>query len=180
MKLKNIIISLIALTPLFVWSNIIITEADGSLAGSGHARSHDFPVEAEIFTIQVSETDTSGNRSISVEVSVNDLHTGNAMRDSHMRMSVLDRKKHPLITFSSKIFMPQLQAGDIALPGELQVNGVTKPYTFNLRLDQSAGKWKAIGNFQIIPTDFDLPLVGFGPMKVLDKVDLVLEVQFLD
>ncbi|MCF7923272.1 MAG: YceI family protein [Candidatus Marinimicrobia bacterium] len=178
MKLKNLIVTMITILPLLSWADITITEANGSFEGSGHARTHDFPVEAQIFTIHVSDADTSGNRAVSVEVSVNDLHTGNAMRDAHMRMSVLDRKKHPLITFESNVKLPELQAGTVFLPGKLQVNGISKSYTLELNLKQSAGKWNATGSFVIIPTDFDLPLVGMGPMKVLDQVNLDLDVRF--
>ncbi len=178
MKLKNLIAMTIIILPLLSWANITITEANGSFEGLGHARTHDFPVEARIFTVTVSNADTSGNRTVSVEVSVNDLHTGNGMRDSHMRMSVLDRKKHPLITFESKVFLPALKAGEVSLGGNLQVNGITKPYTLKLNLKQSSGKWNATGSFLIVPTDFDLPLVGMGPMKLLDKVNLNLDVTF--
>lgn len=178
MKLRNVALTLITLLPLMGWSNIIITEANGSFAGSGHARSHDFPVEARIFTVNVSDADTSGNRNIHVEVSVNDLHTGNAMRDTHMRMSILDRKKHPLIIFQSELQLPEFKAGNFILQGDLQVNGITKPYTLKLKFKQSSDKWNATGTFLIIPTDFDLPLVGMGPMKLLDKVDLNLDVLF--
>lgn len=164
--------------PLLSWANITITEANGSFEGLGHARTHDFPVVARIFTVTVSNADTTGNRVIEVEVSVNDLHTGNAMRDAHMRMSVLDRKKHPLITFKSNVNLPEIMAGEIFLSGNLQVNGITKPYTLVLDLKQQKGKWNATGSFLIVPTDFDLPLVGMGPMKVLDKVHLNLNVSF--
>ena len=41
-----------------------------------------------------------------------------------------------------------------------------------------SGKWQAQGAFLIVPTDFDLPLVGMGPMKLLDKVELDLDVRF--
>jgi len=178
LKLKNLLLASIMIIPLMGWSNTIITEANGSLAGLGHARTHDFPVEARIFTVNVSEADTSGYRTIYVEVSVSDLHTGNTMRDSHMRMSVLDRKKHPLITFKSKVVMAHFQAGEVSLPGQLQVNGISKSYTLILNLMSHDGKWHATGSFLIIPTDFDLPLVGMGPMKVLDKVNLDLDVRF--
>ena len=178
MNLKNLIATIITIFPLLSWANITITEANGSFEGLGHARTHDFPVEARIFTVSVSDADTSGNRKVSVEVSVTDLHTGNRMRDSHMRMSVLDRKKHPLITFKSDVNLPELMTGTVTLTGNLQVNGITKPYTLILNLNQAEGKWNATGSFLIVPTDFDLPLVGMGPMKVLDKVNLHLDVSF--
>ncbi len=178
MKLNNLISLIVTILPLLSWANITITEANGTFEGLGHARTHDFPVEARIFTVAVSDADTSGNRTVSVEVSVNDLHTGNAMRDSHMRMSVLDRKKHPVITFTSTVNLPELMAGEVSLAGNLQVNGITKPYTLMLNLKQVTGKWNATGSFLIVPTDFDLPLVGMGPMKVLDKVNLNLDVTF--
>jgi len=178
LKLKNLIAMTITILPLLSWANITITEANGSFEGLGYARTHNFPVEARIFTVAVNDTDTSGYRTVSVEVSVNDLHTGNGMRDSHMRMSVLDRKKHPMITFESNVFLPALKAGEVSLGGNLQVNGITKPYTLKLYLKQSSGKWNATGSFLIIPTDFDLPLVGMGPMKLLDKVNLNLDVTF--
>ena len=178
MKLKNMIMTIATILPLISWANTTITEANGTFAGLGHARSHDFPVEAQIFTIHVSDADTSGYRWVEVEVSVNDLHTGNRMRDSHMRMSILDRKKHPLITFKSKVKMAEFQSGNVVLKGLLEVNGISKPYTLNLMLKQASGKWNATGSFVIIPTDFDLPLVGMGPMKLLDKVNLDLDVNF--
>ncbi len=178
MKLKNILLTIIMILPLMTLSNTLITEANGTFAGLGYARSHDFPVEARIFTIKVSDANTSGMRSINVEVSVNDLHTGNGMRDTHMRMSILDRKKHPLITFQSEVQMVDFSAGDVSLPGKLQVNGITKTYDLKLNLKQESGKWRATGAFVIVPTDFDLPLVGMGPMKVLDKVELDLDVLF--
>jgi polyisoprenoid-binding protein YceI len=178
MKLKNIILTMILILPMMAWSDITITEANGTFAGLGHARSHDFPVEAQIFTVKVSDADTSGMRSVYVEVSVNDLHTGNGMRDTHMRMSILDRKKHPLITFKADVELGELAAGIFSLPGSLQVNGVSKPYNLDLNLKQDNSQWFATGTFQIIPSDFGLPLVGMGPMKLLDKVDLDLNVRF--
>jgi len=178
MKIRNLLLSVVILLPLLAWSNTTITEANGSFSGKGFARSHTFPVEARIFTINVSDPDTSGNRTLAVEVSVNDLHTGNSMRDTHMRMSILDRKKHPMITFDSRFNLPQLTSGTITLPGKLQVNGITKDYELEITLNQSSGKWQAQGGFIIVPTDFDLPLVGMGPMKLLDKVELDLNVTF--
>ena len=178
MKLKNLFLASIMIIPLMGWSSTINTEANGRFEGLGHARTHDFPIEARIFTVNVSEADTIGNRSIYVEVSVSDLHTGNALRDAHMQMSVLDRKNHPLITFKSEVVMPEFQAGEVSIPGQLQVNGISKAYTLMLNLMSHDGKWHATGSFLIIPTDFDLPLVGMGPMKVLDKVNLDLDVRF--
>lgn len=176
--MKNLLITLIVLVPMLSWASITITEANGTLEGLGHARSHDFPVKAEIFTVKVSDADTSGNRNVHVEVSVNDLHTGNRMRDSHMRMSILDRKKHPMIIFDAPLNLPDLASGSYSLAGNLQINGITKPYTLQLNLKKSEMKWNATGAFLIIPTDFELPLVGMGPMKVQDKVDLNLDVTF--
>jgi len=178
MKMKNLLLTLVMILPLMAWSNTLITEANGTFAGQGHARTHNFPVEARIFTVKFSDADTSGNRTVDVEVSVNDLHTGNGMRDAHMRMSILDREKHPLITFHSVVNLPELTAGEVTLPGSLQINGISKSYDLQINLSQTADKWQATGSFVIIPTDFDLPLVGMGPMKLLDKVDLNLDVKF--
>ena len=62
MKLKNILLTIIMTLPLMAWSNILITEANGAFEGLGFARSHTFPVEARIFTVKVSDADTSGVR----------------------------------------------------------------------------------------------------------------------
>ena len=178
MKLKHLLLSTLLILPLLAWSNTLITEANGTFAGQGHARTHNFPVEARIFTIKFSDADTSGFRTLDVEVSVNDLHTGNGMRDAHMRMSILDRKNHPLITYHAKVKLPELVAGQVVLPGSLQINGISKPYELAVNLSQNGTEWHATGSFLIVPTDFDLPLVGMGPMKLLDKVDLNLDVTF--
>lgn len=164
--------------PLMGLAQHTITEADGSFTGLGHARSHDFPLDAEIFTIKLGESDTTGYRDVHVEVSVNDLHTGNNMRDAHMRMSLLDRKKHPMILFHSRFMLPELVAGTVEMPGTLTINGIAKDYTFVMDLKSKDGSWHAQGTFKIIPTDFELPLVGMGPMKLQDHVDLELDVTF--
>ncbi len=173
-----LMILVLSVGALWAGNGILITELNGPLQGTGYARTHHFPVDAKVYTIRVSEPDTSGIRQVKLEVSVNDLKTGNPARTAHMQVSMLDRKQFPYIYFNSSIALGELTAGRLELPGTLEINGVSNPHTVVIDLQQVADKWRATGSFHFKLTDFDLPLVGMGPMKLVDKVDLELDVTF--
>ena len=156
----------------------IVTENNGSLSGLGYARSHDFPVTADIFNVEVSAVDTLGNRSVQVKIPVNDLDTGNAARTKHMQISVLDRKNFPYIIFTSQFTLLQLGPGEVRMPGMLELNGLSNPHEIVVTLAPEGDQYRATGTFQVKLSDYDLPRVGMGPMKLLDKVDLNLDVRF--
>lgn len=177
--IKNLqrITVLMALVPMLSWAGISVTAQNGTLQGLGHAKSHDFPVIAQQFTLTLSDADTSGNRSVEAVIPVADLTTENFMRNVHMRMAMFSGN-YPEITYRANIKLPELITGKYLLYGTLTINGIDNPYNLNVSLTQVGNKWHATGKFVIVPTQFDMGLPGMGPMKVQDHVDLNLDVTF--
>ncbi|MCF7802396.1 MAG: YceI family protein [Candidatus Marinimicrobia bacterium] len=176
-KLQNLWTISLLILPMLSWGGINLDEGNGTLAGLGHARSHDFPVVAHAFKLTTSDPDSQGVRQVKLTVPVESITTENFMRNAHMRMAMFNGE-FPLITYRAEILLPRIAAGDYDLAGVLSINGIERPYIFTITVTPVGEGWHATGTFLIKPTDFDMALPGMGPMKVLDKVDLVLDLTF--
>lgn len=173
--MKKLIITTLITLPLIVFSAILINQSAGMLAGEGHARSHNFTVTAKSFDLNISDLDANGYRTISMTVPVKEIDTGNRIRNIHMRKSMFNIKENPDIVFTAKS-NAQLTAGQVSLDGTLTINGVTKPHVLNIVINDKSGDWVVSGKTNISLTAYDLPLVGMGPMKVQDQVDLAFNI----
>lgn len=159
------------LLPLTLAGQISLTQQDGTISGLGHAASHDFPVVIETFEITVGPIDSAGSRTITVEIPSKAITTKSFMRDAHLHTSVMKVKKHPRITFVATTGA-ELTPGTVTITGQLTLNGITNEQTVEVTISEQDGRFSAEGSLVIIPTAFGLPLVGMGPMKVQDYVDL--------
>lgn len=153
---------------------INLTEKDGKFAGEGHARSHDFPVIVREFSVTIGEYITDQGREIRITIPISSITTGNFMRDAHLRTSVFKAKKFPEITFLGYT-EGKLEPGTYDVAGQLTIHGQTRDYAIEVKLEESVNGLMAKGELVIIPTDFGMPLVGMGPMKVQDHVELRFE-----
>ncbi len=171
------VFAMLVLAPALSWAGITINAGNGTLEGQGHARTHNFPVIAKQFTITISDPDNSGSRSIQVSLKVKELTTNNFLRNAHMRMAVFNGD-YPEITYTASLNLTVIQAGEYVLNGTLTINGKARPYPLKINLQPTGSQWHATGEFLIKLTDFDIALPGMGPMKVLDKVNLNLDVTF--
>lgn len=176
-KLRTLFTVSLLILPLLSWGGINVNAANGTLQGLGHAKSHDFSVIAQQFNFTATDADTAGLRQIKATIPVKGITTENFIRNAHMRMAMF-KGDFPEITFVSAVNLPELVAGEVLLKGTLTINGIAKPYDFNLTLTPDGNQWRATGSFQIIPTDFGMSLPGMGPMKVQDHVNLDLNVTF--
>ena len=159
------------LLPLTLAGQISLTQQDGTISGLGHAASHDFPVVIETFEITVGPIDSAGSRTITVAIPSKDITTKSFMRDAHLHTSMMKVKKHPRITFVATTGA-ELTPGTVTITGQLTLNGITNEQTVEVTISEQDGRFSAEGSLVIIPTAFGLPLVGMGPMKVQDYVDL--------
>ncbi|MFQ6678202.1 MAG: YceI family protein [Fidelibacterota bacterium] len=173
--MKKIIITTLLILPLMVASAIVLNQSAGILAGEGHARTHDFTVTATSYDLDISDTDTNGERSIKLTVPVKDIDTGIGMRNTHMRTSMFDQKNNPNIIFTANTDA-ELAVGSVDLNGVLTINGVSKAHVLNITIENNSNDLIASGQTEIILTEFDLPLVGMGPMKILDHVDMAFNI----
>jgi len=175
MKLKTLLVSSLLL-PIIAVAALVINQQLGTLSGQGHARTHNFPVIAQTFDITISDPDMNGLRTLKVVVPIKDITTNIGLRNTHMRSSMFDLKQYPNIIFTATSDKP-IEVGTYVLDGMLTINGVTKPHQLEVTLEEMDGKLMATGSTVVTPTDFDLPLPGMGPMKVLDHVEMAYNVE---
>jgi len=161
--------------PVLLAAALSLTQSQGFLSGTGYARTHTFPVIAQVFNVEVSDPDADGIRSITVVIPVENLSTNIGMRNIHMRTSVFNGKEFPDVFFRAKTAAP-LEPGNVTLDGTLTINGIDQPHALAVELKRVDGELHAIGTTLIQPTKFGLPLVGMGPMKVLDKVEMSFDI----
>jgi len=173
--MKKLIYSAIFILPLLAMAAFTLNHSAGVLAGDGHARTHSFPVTATEFELEISDPDPTGYRQIQMTVPVNKIDTGIGMRNTHMRKSMFDTKKYPNIIFVAKSDA-QLSNAQKTLNGTLTINGVSQPHTLNINLSNISGQWVAAGETVISLTDYNLPHVGMGLMKVLDEVEMAFNI----
>lgn len=119
---------------------------------------------------------------IEVTVDVNSIDTGDAEINRQFAKQFLDAEAHPTATFVSTSLTP-IDATRGVMAGELTLRGVTRPVKLNVAFDgftanvlagQRAG-FSATG--QIDRTEFGSKFLS--PEIVADKVDLLIEVEFL-
>ena len=131
-----------------------------------------------------------GLEAVQLEATVDlaSVDTNNADRDAHLRSTdFFDTETHPTMTFASTGVSGS--DGEYQLVGDLTINGVTAPITFDVEfngaevypMDQAlhAG-FSARGTLsrKIFGIEFDVPL-GADKMAIGDKVTIELEAQFV-
>lgn len=173
--MRKLIRAILVTLPLLVIAAIGINQSTGVIAGEGHARTHDFQVTATTFNLDISDPDAAGLRSIHLSVPVKDIDTGRRMRNFHMTRFMLKAKKYPEITFDAKTDVP-LTPGQINLNGKLTINGISKSHDLVILLSDESGALVASGETVITLSDYNLPLAGMGPMKVLDHVEMAFNI----
>jgi hypothetical protein len=164
-------IVLTLLGPCLVWGSVILTQKDGEFRGSGHTQFYDFPVVLQTFQVQISDPDSAGVRDVRVVVPVAAITTKLGLRDLHMRWSMFDQEAYPEIEYVARTDAG-LQPGPVQLAGTLTINGVQRPFELTVMLERRDGTYYADGDVVISLTDFELPLVRVGFIKVQDRVDL--------
>ncbi len=177
MKKRTIILGGLLL-PVLLAAALNLTQSQGIISGTGFARTHTFPVIARTFVVDITDPDQNGSRTITVTVPVNHLSTNIGMRNFHMRTSVFNGKEYPDVVFKAQTDAP-LEPGLVTLNGTLTINGIEQPQVLDVELKTVEGSLHAIGTTLIQPTKFGMPLVGMGPMKLLDKVEMSFDITLL-
>jgi polyisoprenoid-binding protein YceI len=128
-----------------------------------------------------------GTPSVTAEIAVDSVHTGNEQRDAHIKAAdFFEVEKYPTATFRSTGVRPN---GDkYALDGEFTLKGVTKPVTLDLEFNgvsPGMGHGEVAGfeasvvlNRKDFGIDLDMPLETGGTV-VGDKVTITLEIEAL-
>ncbi len=178
MRAKPLIAILAAFAlPATVVGAIALDQASGAIAGTGITPTHDFPVKATSFGIEISDADTEGYRAIEVRVPVLAIDTDNEGRNKHMRNTIFDgfdAAGKDLVVFNARTDTP-LEAGSVALDGRLSILGQGRPVTVTATIS-GTDPLRAQGSATIDLDDWGIKTPGFGPMKVKSEVTMGFDV----
>jgi polyisoprenoid-binding protein YceI len=128
-----------------------------------------------------------GTPSVSAEIDVTSLNTGNPQRDGHVKsVDFFDVEHYPVATFASTSVRPNGEA--YLLDGNLTIKGVTKPVSLHLEFNgvspgQGYGEVSGYEASVVLSRkdfgiDIDLPMQTGGAV-VGDKVTITLNVEAL-
>jgi polyisoprenoid-binding protein YceI len=128
-----------------------------------------------------------GDASVSAEISIDSLYSGNEQRDAHIKApDFFDAEHFPTAAFTSTAL--RQDGEDYFLDGDFTLKGVTKPITLSLAfngINPGMGRGTVAGfeaRAEIRRTDFgiggDYPLETGGVM-VSDKVVVTIDVEAL-
>jgi polyisoprenoid-binding protein YceI len=128
-----------------------------------------------------------GSASVSAEIAVDSVNTGNEQRDAHLKAAdFFDVEKFPTASFSSTGV--RADGDDYVLDGDFTLKGVTKPIQLKLEfngVNPGMGHGEVAGfeatvvlNRKDFGIDIDMPLETGGAV-VGDKVTITLEIEAL-
>ena len=128
-----------------------------------------------------------GTPSVSAEIAVDSIHTGNDQRDGHIKSAdFFDADKYPTATFRSTGV--RANGDDYVIDGEFTLKGVTKPVSLALEfngVNPGMGRGEVAGfeasvvlNRKDFGVDIDMPLETGGTV-VGDKVTITLAIEAL-
>lgn len=128
-----------------------------------------------------------GTPSVSAEIAVDSVNTGNEQRDAHVKAAdFFDVENHPTATFVSTDVRPD--GDDYVLGGNFTLKGVTKPIDLKLEfngVNPGMGHGEVAGftatvvlNRKDFGVDIDMPLETGGTV-IGDKVTITLEIEAL-
>ena len=128
-----------------------------------------------------------GTPSVSAEIDVTSLNTGNPQRDGHVKSAdFFDVEHHPVATFASTSVRPNGEA--YLLDGNLTIKGITKPVSLHLEFNgvspgQGYGEVSGYEASVVLSRkdfgiDIDLPMETGGAV-VGDKVTITLNIEAL-
>ena len=128
-----------------------------------------------------------GTPSVTAEIAVDSVHTGNEQRDAHVKAAdFFDVEKYPTASFVSTGV--RADGDDYVLDGEFTLKGVTKPIELKLEfngVNPGMGHGEVAGfeasvvlNRKDFGIDIDMPLETGGAV-VGDKVTITLEIEAL-
>ncbi len=127
---------------------------------------------------------------VNASIDLASINTNQADRDAHLRSTdFFAADEHPQMTFRSSTVEPGEDGASYELHGELTVNGVTRPVTFDVEFNgtqvhpgdqhERAG-FTATGHIdrRDYGVDFNLPL-GAGQVVVGNKVRIELDIELI-
>ncbi len=136
-------------------------------AFTGHFKKYD--VEASF------DSNALENSNITVMIELSSLESGSEKRDTKLKKgNWFDIDNTPRSYFKSESIKP-VSDGIYEIQGQLEIKGITKPYSFTLEIRELVDLLNLSGNFTINRLDFD---IGLGAWKNPDWVKHEVEVEF--
>lgn len=129
-------------------------------------------IEGSTTDLKVSDDGTN----VALDVPLQNLSTGIALRDQHMRDKYLEVTKFPsatLIVARGALKIPAAGAGvELDVPGTLQLHGQSRPVTVHYDAKGDATGCAAHGRFRINMNDFGITVPTYLGVTVKPDVDV--------
>ena len=117
---------------------------------------------------------------LEARIPIEQLTTAMSLRDKHMRERIFqtkDGKLPPLVLSAAGIrCVPRPPAQTCAVKGELEIQGIKKPFAMEVALSDDGGKKRAIGQGVVKLSDYGIPQPEQLGVKVANEVSLRIEV----
>ncbi len=111
-----------------------------------------------------------------IEVDLNSLDTGMALRNRHMKDNYLETSKFPaaVLTLNEvKISKEHLRSGgQFTIPAQLNVRGTDQSVLVSMSLRPEADQIRAVSSFKIKITEFGMKQPTFAGLTVTDEVEV--------
>ncbi len=144
----------------------------------------------DAFDAEVLVGSTLEDVSVTASVDLTSINTNQPDRDAHLRSTdFFAAERQPRMTFRSSAVEPGEDGASYELRGELEINGVTRPVTFDVEFNgtqvhpgdqQQRAGFSATGQIdrRDFGVDFNLPL-GAGQVVVGNKVKVELDIELI-
>lgn len=154
-----------------------VVDADSKIEFSGvQNRKTEFTGHFKIFDVEASfDSSDLENSHINVAIDLGSVESGSEKRDTKLKKgNWFDIDNTPRSYFKSDSI--QAVSDDLyEIKGALEIKGISKPYSFQLKIREPVDLLRLSGNFTINRLDFDL---GLGAWKNPDWVKHEVEVKF--
>ncbi len=141
--------------------------------------------QAAVKTLELSLDPENLKRSrLTISLDASSFDSRNPIRDTNARLTVFESGKFPEIVFVLNRIpedLAPLQTGEslnLTLEGDLAMHGQSKTLTVPVLLSRDDQKFKAVGDFEILLSDFEMSRPSFLFWTIEDQVLIHFEIQF--
>lgn len=123
----------------------------------------------------LSRDDTKSFQKVAIAMYVRDFDSNNDSRDNNA-LEILEILKFPKIQFFSEDI--QWEENQMKIKGVFNFHGIEVTKTINARVKVKDKKLHLDGNFELMLSDFEVPLPSFMMKKMEDKIELNYKLRF--
>jgi polyisoprenoid-binding protein YceI len=173
-KVVPILLLLGAGSPRALWADAFVKEGNASVTFNATGTAG-LRIEGKTADLQLRD----GDGTLTVQVPLENLTTGIALRDRHMKEKYLETTKFPNAEL-------KISRGELKLPSdgskvEAQANGVLilhgreKPVSFSYRVQRSGGVYEVSGTLPLNMNEYGISVPSYLGITVKPQIEVLVE-----